>query len=127
MTQNDPAGCLELLSIAQNQSYVSIRNLKARALVRLDRVDDALPILRSVLEQDVAYGTRRTQPSFFSDVVNRNLWKIPSISANILIVESIKFSFADWLIEALLKSGRLIDWLHNFSWNPFVFLPEIFR
>ncbi|OQV19730.1 putative Pentatricopeptide repeat-containing protein 2, mitochondrial [Hypsibius exemplaris] len=70
LKNNDAAGCLEMLTIAQNQSYVTIRNLKALALTRLDRLDDVLPIMRSVLEQDVSYGLKRVYASFFGDVIS---------------------------------------------------------
>ena len=66
--QGDGAGALEVLAIPQNQAYVTVRNLKALALIQLDRLDDLLPLLRSVVEQDSAFQTRQ-YPGFFSDVV----------------------------------------------------------
>ncbi|GAV00062.1 hypothetical protein RvY_10965 [Ramazzottius varieornatus] len=68
----DPAQALELLSVAQNPQYVTIRNLKALALTRLDRVEDVLPLLKSVLEQENAFSGRprsALQSSFFRDVL----------------------------------------------------------
>uniref|UniRef100_A0A0K8T303 Pentatricopeptide repeat-containing protein 2 n=1 Tax=Lygus hesperus TaxID=30085 RepID=A0A0K8T303_LYGHE len=50
INQNEPGVALEILSTVQRQTYVTVRNLKVCALADLGRPDDALPILRNVLE-----------------------------------------------------------------------------
>ncbi|XP_055349595.1 pentatricopeptide repeat-containing protein 2, mitochondrial-like [Paramacrobiotus metropolitanus] len=67
LKNNDATGALELLSIPPNQSYVTIRNLRILCLVKLDRLEDVLPILRSMIEQDV--GPKRIGHGFFQDVI----------------------------------------------------------
>ncbi|KRT81619.1 hypothetical protein AMK59_4963 [Oryctes borbonicus] len=42
--------CLEILSTVQNQQYTTIRNLKVLTLTKLNRLDDTIPILKSILQ-----------------------------------------------------------------------------
>ncbi|GJQ78442.1 hypothetical protein Trydic_g11561 [Trypoxylus dichotomus] len=41
---------LEVLSNVQNQNYTTIRNLKVLTLTKLNRLDDTIPILKSILQ-----------------------------------------------------------------------------
>lgn len=50
LAQNAPHIALEVLSTCHQQNYSTIRNLKAIALADIGRSEDAVPILRSVLE-----------------------------------------------------------------------------
>ncbi|KAF6200678.1 hypothetical protein GE061_005121 [Apolygus lucorum] len=50
INQNEPGVALEILTTVKRQTYVTVRNLKICALADLGRPDDALPILRNVLE-----------------------------------------------------------------------------
>lgn len=56
----EPQIALEILTIVPTHSYVTVRNLKVSALVDLKRFDDALRILRSVLETDKPRGNKDT-------------------------------------------------------------------
>lgn len=50
INQGDPAVALEILTSVRRQTYVTVRNLKIKALAELGRPDDALPVLRNILE-----------------------------------------------------------------------------
>lgn len=50
LKQNAPHIALEIVSGVPQQNYVTIRNIKIQALINLNRIDDALPLLRSILE-----------------------------------------------------------------------------
>nr|CAD7456607.1 unnamed protein product [Timema tahoe] len=52
LNQNSPQYALEIISTVRQQNYITIRNIKMAALADLGRVDDALPILRSILLVD---------------------------------------------------------------------------
>uniref|UniRef100_A0A1B6JLF5 Pentacotripeptide-repeat region of PRORP domain-containing protein n=1 Tax=Homalodisca liturata TaxID=320908 RepID=A0A1B6JLF5_9HEMI len=68
INQNAPHIALELLSAVPKQNYVTIRNLRVSALADVGRPDDALPILRSVLEMD---GPQETKHTFCSEVIEK--------------------------------------------------------
>lgn len=50
--QNNAPVALEILSSIRQQHYMTVRNLKVLALSQMGRADDALPVLRSVLEMN---------------------------------------------------------------------------
>lgn len=50
VNQGAPHVALEVLSTVKQQTYLTVRTIKALALAKLKRYDDVLPILRSVLE-----------------------------------------------------------------------------
>nr|CAD7576218.1 unnamed protein product [Timema californicum] len=52
LNQNSPQYALEIISTVRQQNYITVRNIKMAALADLGRVDDALPILRSILLVD---------------------------------------------------------------------------
>ncbi|KAB0804820.1 hypothetical protein PPYR_01790 [Photinus pyralis] len=54
INQGKPEIGLEILSGAKNANYTTIRNLKVVALVDLGRIDDALAVLKSILQEDGA-------------------------------------------------------------------------
>jgi len=66
INQKSPHVAVELLSEVPRQNYVTVRNLKAAALADLDRADDALPVLRSVIEVDTPGEVKNT---FCADVI----------------------------------------------------------
>ncbi|XP_053615179.1 pentatricopeptide repeat-containing protein 2, mitochondrial-like [Plodia interpunctella] len=66
LKQGAPHIALEAIS-TQKQNYVTIRNIKATALARGARADDALRALRAVLELDAPAGTRHT---FFEETIS---------------------------------------------------------
>ncbi|XP_014662924.1 PREDICTED: pentatricopeptide repeat-containing protein 2, mitochondrial-like [Priapulus caudatus] len=62
LNRGDPAAALEVLFTLREVNYITTRNLKLIALADLDRVDEALPVLRYVIERDVPEtATRRGQ------------------------------------------------------------------
>lgn len=48
--QNSPHVALEIVGTARQQHYVTVRNIKVLAFTDLGRADDALPIVKSVLQ-----------------------------------------------------------------------------
>lgn len=66
LAQNSPAAALEITSTVKQQNYITVRNIKAVALAELGRPDDAIPILKSVLEVDDPQQNKHT---FFKEIV----------------------------------------------------------
>lgn len=50
LKQNAPHVALEIVGNARQQNYVTVRNVKVIAFTNLGRADDALPILKAVLQ-----------------------------------------------------------------------------
>lgn len=68
MAQNSPAAALEITSTVKQQNYITVRNIKTIALAELGRPDDAIPILKSVLELDDPHANKHT---FFKEIVDK--------------------------------------------------------
>ncbi len=67
--QNAPHVALEIVGTARQQHYVTVRNIKVLAFTDLGRPDDALPILKAVLQiSDTTH-----KHSFTKDVVSFRL------------------------------------------------------
>lgn len=62
LNQNQPFTALEVVANVRQQSYLTIRTIKALALASLKRFDDVVPILRSVLEIDNPMAQKQTFP-----------------------------------------------------------------
>lgn len=60
LKQNQPIQALEILSLTKQENYFTIKNLKVIALVQLDRIDDALMIIRRALQRDVPDANKKT-------------------------------------------------------------------
>lgn len=67
LNQGAPHIALEAIS-NQKQHYVTIRNIKAVALANLDRVDDALFVLRQVLDVDKPTNVKNT---YFEETISK--------------------------------------------------------
>ena len=63
LQQSEPQVSLEALSIVKQQTYLTVRSIKALALANLKRFDDVLPIIRSVLEIDNPMVNKQTFPA----------------------------------------------------------------
>lgn len=59
LRQNAPHIALEIVSGASQPNYVTVRNIKILALLALNRAEDAIPILRSILEVAPTGNTRQ--------------------------------------------------------------------
>ncbi|XP_073953806.1 pentatricopeptide repeat-containing protein 2, mitochondrial-like [Choristoneura fumiferana] len=66
LKQGAPHIALESISI-QKQHYVTIRNIKASALAEMGRADDAIPVLRAVLEIDSPQ--QKDKHTFFEETI----------------------------------------------------------
>ncbi|KAJ8937751.1 hypothetical protein NQ314_011735 [Rhamnusium bicolor] len=67
LNQGQPGLAMEILTSARNQNYTTVRNLKVAALTQMGRVEDAIPILRSVLYEDTP--DNNTVHTFNADVI----------------------------------------------------------
>lgn len=63
LAQGHPHVALEVMSNIKQQNYLTIRTIKALALAKLERYDDVLPIIRSVLEIDNPMISKQTFPA----------------------------------------------------------------
>jgi pentatricopeptide repeat domain-containing protein 2 len=63
LNQEQPEIALEVVSIVKQQNYLTVRTIKALAFAMMGRFDDAVPILRSVLEVDNPMANKQTFPS----------------------------------------------------------------
>lgn len=68
LAQSNPAAALEITSTVKQQNYITVRNIKTIALAELGRPDDALPILKSVLELDDPHANKHT---FFKEIIDK--------------------------------------------------------
>ncbi|KAI4467425.1 pentatricopeptide repeat-containing protein 2 mitochondrial [Holotrichia oblita] len=50
LNNDKPEHALEVLGVVQNQNYTTVRNLKVLILTKLNRLDDTIPILKSILK-----------------------------------------------------------------------------
>lgn len=66
LAQNAPHIALEIVGTVRQQNYMTVRNIKVLALAQLGRADDAIPILRSVME---VHDPGQTKQTFSRDVV----------------------------------------------------------
>lgn len=87
INQGDPANALEVLALLQNPNYVTVRNLKvsavhvahssktnrfsrqALAFCDVGRLDDTVPILKSIITHDVPQ--RGNKQTFCADVMEK--------------------------------------------------------
>ncbi|XP_013187485.2 pentatricopeptide repeat-containing protein 2, mitochondrial [Amyelois transitella] len=99
LKQGAPHIALESIS-TQRQHYVTVRNIKAIALSDMGRVDDALPVLRTVLDVDLP--EQRDKHTFFEETVSRIRQTVEK-SKN----PDLQREFED--IEKALKDRGLID------------------
>lgn len=58
INHNEPKVAMELLALAAQINYITIRNLRMMALADLDRLDDVFLTLRSIIHQDVPVHSR---------------------------------------------------------------------
>nr|XP_021198169.2 pentatricopeptide repeat-containing protein 2, mitochondrial [Helicoverpa armigera] len=99
LKQGAPHIAMESIS-SQRQHYVTIRNIKVMALADMGRVEDTLPILRSVL--DIDSPTQRDKHTFFEETMDR-VQKAAEKGAN----KDVLKQFED--IRKALKDRGLID------------------
>ncbi|ROT80662.1 putative pentatricopeptide repeat-containing protein 2, mitochondrial-like [Penaeus vannamei] len=62
--QNHPHITLEYLAKARNVSHIALRNLRILALVETSRLEEALPILRAVVQIDIPDNSRPGKKSY---------------------------------------------------------------
>lgn len=68
LNQNMPHVSLEVLGNVKGQNYVSVRAIKCLALAHMNRFDDVVPIIRSILEQANPMHNKQTVPK---DVIEK--------------------------------------------------------
>ncbi|XP_030758672.1 pentatricopeptide repeat-containing protein 2, mitochondrial-like [Sitophilus oryzae] len=70
LNQDRPDIALEVLSTCKNQNYTTIRNLKILALCSIGRIEEVIPILKSVLNEDTPSVISQVH-TFNRDVIER--------------------------------------------------------
>ncbi|XP_045502072.1 pentatricopeptide repeat-containing protein 2, mitochondrial-like [Colias croceus] len=98
LKNNEPHVALECVAL-QTPHYVTIRNIKVMALSKIERIDDALPILRGVLDVD---SPRMEKHTFFEETIS-TVKEAVNKSSNKDYVKQ----FAD--IQKALRDRGLID------------------
>ncbi|CAG9812947.1 unnamed protein product [Phaedon cochleariae] len=68
LNQGNPGVALEVLTSARNQHYTTVRNLKVACLAEVGRVENAIPLLKSVMSEDAPSNVRHT---FNKEVIDR--------------------------------------------------------
>lgn len=68
--QGSPQVALEILFNTKRASYTTIRNLKVLALTELNRLDETIPILKSILIEDTV-GAQRVIHTFNKEVIDK--------------------------------------------------------
>ncbi|KAJ8967696.1 hypothetical protein NQ317_011487 [Molorchus minor] len=53
LNQEQPSVAMEILTLCKNQNYTTVRNMKVAALTRCGRVEDTIPILKSIISEDI--------------------------------------------------------------------------
>ncbi|XP_026763090.2 pentatricopeptide repeat-containing protein 2, mitochondrial-like [Galleria mellonella] len=99
LKQGAPHIALESIS-TQKQHYVTIRNIKAMALADMGRLEDALPVLRTVLDIDIP--EEKDKHTFFEETITKVRNAVEK-SSN----KDIRKEFDD--IVTALNDRRLID------------------
>lgn len=70
LAQSAPHVALEIVGTVRQQNYMTVRNIKVLALAQLGRADDAVPVLRSVLEQHHDDGGQSRKQTFSGSVLD---------------------------------------------------------
>ncbi|VEN60254.1 unnamed protein product [Callosobruchus maculatus] len=98
--QGEPGIALEILTSARNQNYTTVRNLKVAAMAEVGRVENALPVLKSILGEDVAAPNKHT---FNKDVIERVRSAVAKLDNPEVTLEFNRIE------EQLQKEGHIID------------------
>ncbi|XP_037046671.1 pentatricopeptide repeat-containing protein 2, mitochondrial-like [Bradysia coprophila] len=99
LKQNAPHVALEIIGTVRQQNYVTVRNIKAEAFSNLGRADDAVAILRGVLQlQDTP-----NRHSFTKDAINTVKEAVNKTADNELIQNF------DRLEKYLIENGQVDD------------------
>nr|CAI5861049.1 unnamed protein product [Callosobruchus analis] len=98
--QGEPGIALEILTSAKNQNYTTVRNLKVAALAEVGRVENAIPVLKSILSEDVAAPTKHT---FNKDVIERVKTAVAKLDNPEIALEFNRIE------QQLQKEGHIID------------------
>ncbi|XP_018324120.1 pentatricopeptide repeat-containing protein 2, mitochondrial [Agrilus planipennis] len=69
LNQGHPEQAIEIISSCNNQNYTTIRNIKVSALCDLGRVEDCIPLIKSVLNTDTP--SQNTVQTFNKDVIEK--------------------------------------------------------
>ncbi|XP_050352833.1 pentatricopeptide repeat-containing protein 2, mitochondrial-like [Nymphalis io] len=99
LNQGAPHIALESVAL-QKQHYITIRNVRVLALAQLGRVDEALPILRGVL--DVDRPDKKEKHTFFEETISK-IREAVELSDN----KDVQSEYET--IEKALKDRQLID------------------
>lgn len=98
VSQNAPHIAVELISSLPKHNYVTLRNLKVLALTDLGRLEDVLPLLRSVLEMDTHTNIKHT---YCEDVIEKVKTAVKNLNKKELTMEVEK------IVQQLSDQGHI--------------------
>lgn len=109
LKQNEPHVALEVVANVRQHHYITVRSVKALALAHLKRFDDALPIVRSILEIDNPLANKQTYPkdtiedlkTLFADCTSNTL--LAEFNKTISFIEKQGHISTDTLEDILLS------------------------
>ncbi|XP_050505782.1 pentatricopeptide repeat-containing protein 2, mitochondrial-like [Diabrotica virgifera virgifera] len=98
--QGNPGIALEILTSAKNQNYTTVRNLKVACLASVGRVENAIPIMKSVLSEDTP-GTQKH--TFNKDTLEK-------VQEAVTALDNPEYAVEFNRIEQLLqKQGHIVE------------------
>ncbi|XP_058120268.1 pentatricopeptide repeat-containing protein 2, mitochondrial-like [Anopheles ziemanni] len=103
LNNGKPEIAMEILSTANKGNYVTIRQLKTLALCSLNRLDDVVPIFRTVLE---VKGPFEKQQTFCREVIERvqeAVKKAKETNASAMVMD------LERMIDYLQTNGQVVD------------------
>lgn len=106
--QGSPQLALEILFNTKRSSYTTIRNLKVLALTELNRLDETIPILKSILREDTVQA-QRVVHTFNKDVIDK-LQNAIEKSDN----EDLKLQFQN-IMKYFRTQGHVVETVHYFE------------
>jgi len=100
LAQNAPQIALEILYNTKQQNYMTVRNMKVIALLELNRVEDVIPILRSVLETETLGPAKQT---FCKEVIAKTQLAMEKFNN-----KEMKLDY-DRIVKFLFDQGNISD------------------
>ncbi|CAG9860819.1 unnamed protein product [Phyllotreta striolata] len=98
--QGNPSVALEILSSSRNQSYTTVRNLKIASLVDIGRIENVIPIMKSVFAEDLPEGQVHTFNREVIDKVKKGVAELDMAT----VTEEF-----DRIERMLEKNGQIVD------------------
>lgn len=106
--QGSPQLALEILFNTKRPSYTTVRNLKVLALTELNRLDETIPILKSILTEDTVEAQRIIH-TFNKEVIDKVQIAIEK-SGN----DDLKLQFQN-IMKYFKTQGHITEMVYHFE------------